>query len=453
MKSNSQTFIEGKKKSIAHVNPPLIEGLVIDTQKNLWEGEIESPLDEKKLYKNNNVDNTENSPSQLTDSASLRKPSQFNKFALSNNFIQTPDNLHSEDTGKKDLLKLRQIENSEKKISFDEDRDRLIFHKGSENERLEQMPPPQETQKPINNKASKSKQSKIIPGYTKNCIDENNPDYNSVQGLFTESEIKEAFDTLDMNKNQYITAEELAFFLDVLEEEVQEEEIEEMIRLCDIEGNGKVKYEEFQRMASGQSLAPIGQAYPPTFQMIERKKQLETAEFKPDNSLAKMRNLKNVENDHSVMSKKNEFESIETTFINKTKVQRDYESKIQSNTTKTQIKESSETKKNNLENFIKHHSLYGEKLMKSFDYLKQIDIGLISECDYGSFLKYFGPSEDNEINKNAFNSFVENEDKNINLKFSLFLFDSYFKKKFFHLFNLLATPGTKGKAELMFQFG
>lgn len=46
----------------------------------------------------------------------------------------------------------------------------------------------------------------------KNCIDDNNPDHNSVKGLFSEGEIKEAFDTLDMNKNGHITAEDLAFF-------------------------------------------------------------------------------------------------------------------------------------------------------------------------------------------------------------------------------------------------
>ena len=77
-----------------------------------------------------------------------------------------------------------------------------------------------------------------------------------------------------MNKNGYITSEELAFFLDVLNQDVQEEEIEEMIRLLDIDGNGQVKYEEFYKLGTGQSLAPIGQAFPPTFEMIERRKHL-----------------------------------------------------------------------------------------------------------------------------------------------------------------------------------
>lgn len=420
-KTTSQTLIvDTQKKSLPQATPPFIEGLANDSQKISWENNLESPLDEKKLYKPNNIDDTENSPSQLTDSASLRKNSHFNKGLLTNNYLQTPDNMHgNSEENKKELIKLRQITNSDKKILFDEEKERSVPVKNLDSESKFEQFHMQESQKIASNKTVKSNNNKgkIIPGYTKNCIDDNNPDYNSVQGLFTESEIKEAFDTLDMNKNGYITAEELAFFLDVLEEEAQEEEIEEMVRLCDIEGNGKVNWEEFHRMASGQSLAPIGQAHPPTFQMIERKKQLENMELKQDNSLAKMKLLKNLDNDNSIVSKRNEVESLENTFVTKSNLQKTYESKLQhTNTIKVQTKENSETKKRNLENFIKHHSLYGEKLLKSFDYLKQIDATLIEECDYGSFLKYFGPSEDNETNKNAFNSFVESEDKNINLK-------------------------------------
>lgn len=44
--------------------------------------------------------------------------------------------------------------------------------------------------------------AKIIPGYTKYFVDEQNQDFNyGSKGVFTEAEIKEAFDTLDMNKN------------------------------------------------------------------------------------------------------------------------------------------------------------------------------------------------------------------------------------------------------------
>lgn len=31
-----------------------------------------------------------------------------------------------------------------------------------------------------------------------------------------------------------------------------------MIRMCDMDGGGEVRYDEFYRMARGQSLTPIG---------------------------------------------------------------------------------------------------------------------------------------------------------------------------------------------------
>ena len=301
-KLSSQTIIHDKKKQSFVQQAPFIEGLNNGSQKNLWENQMESPIDERKLYRTNIIEDSENSPSQIIDS-----PSVSNKPAL-NNFIG--ESLNHEES-RKDLIKLRQLTTmSDNKISVDQqdksEKDKAVLSKPPEMERYE--PQGQDWQKNNLSKSMKNDKSKIIPGYMKNCIDDNNPDHNSVKGLFSESEIKEAFDTLDMNKNGYITTEDLAFFLDVLEEEVQEEEIEEMIRLCDIEGHGKVKYEEFQRMASGQSLAPIGQAYPPTFDMIERKKQLETMEPKQSNSLMKMEFFKNLENENRIVSNKFEYE-------------------------------------------------------------------------------------------------------------------------------------------------
>lgn len=77
---------------------------------------------------------------------------------------------------------------------------------------------------------------------------------------FTDDEIKEAFFTFDMNGNGNIGAAEIRFVLDALGEEVTEEEIDEMIRLLDADGDGQVGYPEFYKMASGQSLAPLGAA-------------------------------------------------------------------------------------------------------------------------------------------------------------------------------------------------
>lgn len=80
---------------------------------------------------------------------------------------------------------------------------------------------------------------------------------------FTDDEIKEAFFTFDMNGNGYIGVQEIRFVLDALGEEVTDEEIDEMVRMLDIDGDGQVNFKEFYKMASGQSLAPIGVALPP----------------------------------------------------------------------------------------------------------------------------------------------------------------------------------------------
>ena len=89
-------------------------------------------------------------------------------------------------------------------------------------------------------------------------MDEQNSQYDYVRGMFTEEEIKEAFGVLDMNKDGAITVDDLAFFLDFIGEKATQEEAEEMIRICDLDGNGDVQFEEFQKMAGGWSLTPIG---------------------------------------------------------------------------------------------------------------------------------------------------------------------------------------------------
>jgi len=46
--------------------------------------------------------------------------------------------------------------------------------------------------------------------------------------------------------------------LDFIGEKPTPEEVEEMIRMCDLDGSGEVKYEEFRKMAGGWSLTPLG---------------------------------------------------------------------------------------------------------------------------------------------------------------------------------------------------
>jgi Ca2+-binding EF-hand superfamily protein len=111
----------------------------------------------------------------------------------------------------------------------------------------------------------------ILPGYTKYIIDEDNNLQNWMP-KFSEEDIKEAFTTLDLKKAGYITAEDLTFYLnDVLGEGATDAEIEEMIRMLDYQGMQRVRYDEFLKMATGKSISPIGQAYPPTMELFNKK--------------------------------------------------------------------------------------------------------------------------------------------------------------------------------------
>lgn len=43
----------------------------------------------------------------------------------------------------------------------------------------------------------------------------------------------------------------MSYFLEYLGEKATEEEIEEMIKMCDLDGNGEVSYDEFHKLATG----------------------------------------------------------------------------------------------------------------------------------------------------------------------------------------------------------
>ena len=64
-----------------------------------------------------------------------------------------------------------------------------------------------------------------------------------VNGMFqnqpvSDDQIKEAFFTFDMNGNGYIGVSEIRFVLDALGEDVTDEEIDEMVRMLDVDGDG-----------------------------------------------------------------------------------------------------------------------------------------------------------------------------------------------------------------------
>ncbi|KAB5524263.1 hypothetical protein DKX38_022012 [Salix brachista] len=64
----------------------------------------------------------------------------------------------------------------------------------------------------------------------------------------SEEELKEAFKVFDKDQNGYISAAELRHVMTNLGEKLTDEEVEEMIREADVDGDGQVNYEEFVRM-------------------------------------------------------------------------------------------------------------------------------------------------------------------------------------------------------------
>ncbi|XP_074590154.1 calmodulin-1-like [Curcuma longa] len=63
-----------------------------------------------------------------------------------------------------------------------------------------------------------------------------------------EEELKEAFKVFDKDQNGFISASELRNGMINLGEKLSDEEVEQMIREADLDGDGQVNYEEFVRM-------------------------------------------------------------------------------------------------------------------------------------------------------------------------------------------------------------
>eukprot|EP00927_Polykrikos_kofoidii_P028950 TRINITY_DN25116_c4_g1_i1.p1 TRINITY_DN25116_c4_g1~~TRINITY_DN25116_c4_g1_i1.p1 ORF type:complete len:356 (+),score=87.66 TRINITY_DN25116_c4_g1_i1:207-1274(+) len=78
---------------------------------------------------------------------------------------------------------------------------------------------------------------------------------------FSDDEIKQAFQTFDLDSNNFVGAMELRHILDIIGEEATDEEIDEMIRMCDSDGDGQVTLDEFRRMMM-QPPPPLPPAVP-----------------------------------------------------------------------------------------------------------------------------------------------------------------------------------------------
>lgn len=79
----------------------------------------------------------------------------------------------------------------------------------------------------------------------------------------SEEEIREAFRVFDKDGNGFISAAELRHVMTNLGEKLTDEEVDEMIREADIDGDGQVNYEGKQ-----PSRTALPKAIPTTFNLI-----------------------------------------------------------------------------------------------------------------------------------------------------------------------------------------
>jgi len=69
-----------------------------------------------------------------------------------------------------------------------------------------------------------------------------------VKDADSEEELMDAFKVFDKDGNGYISSAELRHVMTNLGEKLTDEEVEEMIREADVDGDGQVNYDEFVKM-------------------------------------------------------------------------------------------------------------------------------------------------------------------------------------------------------------
>ena len=65
-------------------------------------------------------------------------------------------------------------------------------------------------------------------------------------------DLREAFRVFDRDGNGFITKSELSQALSALGEDVPEDEVENMIKHADLDGDGQVNFLDFTKMMKGQ---------------------------------------------------------------------------------------------------------------------------------------------------------------------------------------------------------
>ncbi len=80
------------------------------------------------------------------------------------------------------------------------------------------------------------------------CISDESPEGKRVRqvsqsGVISQDEIRDAFKVFDSDGNGYISAAELRHVMHNLGEKLKDEEVDEMIREADIDGDGQINFD------------------------------------------------------------------------------------------------------------------------------------------------------------------------------------------------------------------
>jgi calmodulin len=98
----------------------------------------------------------------------------------------------------------------------------------------------------------------------------------------SEEELKEAFRVFDKDQNGFISAAELRHVMTNLGEKLTDEEVDEMIREADVDGDGQINYEEFVKVMMAKWWVPLHQNLDENDLIITKTKEKKKEENRVD---------------------------------------------------------------------------------------------------------------------------------------------------------------------------